>query len=42
MANGANGVHLQLHRALEAAYEGRDLFVSTGAGSGKTECFMCP
>lgn len=28
--------------ALEAAYEGRDLFVSTGTGSGKTECFMWP
>lgn len=28
--------------ALEAAYEGKDLFVSTGTGSGKTECFMWP
>ena len=28
--------------ALEAAYAGRDLFVSTGTGSGKTECFMWP
>ena len=28
--------------ALEAAVEGRDLFVSTGTGSGKTECFMWP
>lgn len=28
--------------ALEAAFEGRDLFVSTGTGSGKTECFMWP
>ena len=28
--------------ALEAAYEGQDLFVSTGTGSGKTECFMWP
>ena len=28
--------------ALEKAYEGRDLFVSTGTGSGKTECFMWP
>ncbi len=28
--------------ALETAQEGRDLFVSTGTGSGKTECFMWP
>ena len=28
--------------ALEAAYAGQDLFVSTGTGSGKTECFMWP
>ena len=28
--------------ALEAAYQGEDLFVSTGTGSGKTECFMWP
>ena len=28
--------------ALEKAYEGNDLFVSTGTGSGKTECFMWP
>lgn len=28
--------------ALEAAYIGQDLFVSTGTGSGKTECFMWP
>ena len=28
--------------ALEAAFEGADLFVSTGTGSGKTECFMWP
>ena len=28
--------------ALEAACEGKDLFVSTGTGSGKTECFMWP
>lgn len=42
MANGANGVHLQLRRALEAAYEGRDLFVSTGAGSGKNRVLYVP
>ena len=29
-------------QALEAAVAGRDLFVSTGTGSGKTECFMWP
>lgn len=28
--------------ALEAATKGRNLFVSTGTGSGKTECFMWP
>ena len=28
--------------ALEAACAGKDLFVSTGTGSGKTECFMWP
>lgn len=28
--------------ALENACMGRDLFVSTGTGSGKTECFMWP
>lgn len=28
--------------ALENAYAGKDLFVSTGTGSGKTECFMWP
>lgn len=28
--------------ALEHAYVGEDLFVSTGTGSGKTECFMWP
>jgi len=29
-------------QALEAAVAGKDLFVSTGTGSGKTECFMWP
>ncbi len=28
--------------ALEAAMDGKDAFVSTGTGSGKTECFMWP
>ena len=31
----------QIH-ALEAATRGENLFVSTGTGSGKTECFMWP
>ena len=29
-------------QALEKFFEGKDLFVSTGTGSGKTECFMFP
>lgn len=29
-------------QALESFWEGRDLFIATGTGSGKTECFMWP
>ena len=29
-------------KALESFYLGKDLFVSTGTGSGKTECFLWP
>ena len=29
-------------QALEKFFEGKDLFVATGTGSGKTECFMFP
>lgn len=29
-------------KALEAVIQGKELFVSTGTGSGKTECFMWP
>lgn len=29
-------------RALTGALDGKDLFVSTGTGSGKTECFLWP
>lgn len=40
------GVHEApfLHQkiALEQAFRGKNLFVSTGTGSGKTECFMWP
>jgi ATP-dependent helicase YprA (DUF1998 family)/Zn finger protein HypA/HybF involved in hydrogenase expression len=28
--------------ALKKAYDGHDLFISTGTGSGKTECFIWP
>lgn len=28
--------------ALESALKGKDLFISTGTGSGKTECFLWP
>ena len=29
-------------KALEDFYQGKDLFVTTGTGSGKTECFIWP
>jgi len=29
-------------RALESFYNGKDMFITTGTGSGKTECFMWP
>ena len=45
LANADLGVHSSpfCHQveALEAAFAGKDLFVSTGTGSGKTECFCC-
>lgn len=46
LAEAGLGVYLSPYvhqiKALEAAVEGRDVFVATGTGSGKTECFMWP
>ncbi len=46
LAEAGIGVHKSpfLHqiKALETAVAGKDLFVATGTGSGKTECFMWP
>lgn len=46
LAEAGIGVHKSpfLHqiKALEMAVAGEDLFVATGTGSGKTECFMWP
>ena len=40
------GVHespyVHQRESIENYYRGNDLFVSTGTGSGKTECFMWP
>ena len=44
LANAGLGVYtfpfVHQVQALEAAWNGKDIFVSTGTGSGKTECFM--
>lgn len=46
LANANLGVHESPFKhqidALETAVQGKDLFVATGTGSGKTECFMWP
>lgn len=46
LAEAGVGVHespfLHQVKALEMAVSGKDLFVATGTGSGKTECFMWP
>ena len=46
LSNEGLGVHKApfVHQiaAFENAWNGKDLFVSTGTGSGKTECFMWP
>ena len=46
LAEAGIGVHespfLHQVKALETAVAGKDLFVATGTGSGKTECFMWP
>ena len=46
MAVAKRGVFFSPYRhqidALEAFWQGRDVLVSTGTGSGKTECFMWP
>jgi ATP-dependent helicase YprA (DUF1998 family) len=46
MAEAGRGVFASPYRhqveALEAYWDGKDVLVSTGTGSGKTECFMWP
>lgn len=46
LTNANLGVHrtpyLHQVKALESYVDGKDVFVSTGTGSGKTECFMWP
>jgi len=46
MSNNKLGVYENPYQhqvaALEAFYSNKDLFVATGTGSGKTECFMWP
>ena len=46
LANDGLGVYsapfIHQIQALQAFYDGKDAFVATGTGSGKTECFMWP
>ena len=37
-----NSPYIHQIQALENFYSGKELFVATGTGSGKTECFMWP
>ncbi len=46
MSNNKLGVYKNPFKhqvnALESFFDGKDLFIATGTGSGKTECFMWP